>query len=335
MKIPLLSGPLILALAVLTGPCAGAAEAAVPPPGSPAPAIGLKNQQGEPVSTLDLRPRPLALVFGELTNPATRLACADVIDILKDPRFEVGSIVPILLIAQGSLPAPPAGQADEAALPDLILLDPGREAFSAFRVLVVPSIVVIDGAGMVVHALPAYQRRSRDILTEALLVAAGKKTMEEFSRSLPPAAPGPAHEVLRADRLTHLAGELVRHELYDMAEARYAEALVLAPGHAGATLGLGELMLKRGRPDEAESLFRSVLASQPGSLEASLGMAGVQLARGGDELAAAEATLRSVLDRDPSAARARYMLGLIHQRRGDHTAAALEFRAAAELLLDL
>ncbi|MCC6678438.1 MAG: tetratricopeptide repeat protein [Phycisphaerales bacterium] len=324
----------IFTLTALAAALMTSAASAVPPRGSTAPAISLQNLRGEKVSSADLAPRPLVLIFGEMNNEGTRLACADVLNILKDPRLEEGAIVPILLVAQDTKSARADGATGPEGFPRVILRDPDREAFGAYHILVIPTIVIVDGAGKVVYAAPAYQQKSRDLITEAVMVAAGKETAEQFNQAVEPAAAGPDHDTVRADRLVHLAAELARHELYEMAEARYSEAISLAPGHAGATIGLGKLMLKRGRLDQAEGLFRAVLAADPGSVDATLGIAEVQVARGGDDLAKAEATIREVVNRSPRNPRARYLLGLVNERQGNYAAAMAEFRIATEVLLD-
>ncbi len=307
---------------------------AAPPEGADAPAIALKDLGGQDVTSASLAPRTLVLIFGELTHDGAKQTCGDVIDVLAEPRLAGANAVPVLIIAQDS----PVNQLKELAaqsrFPAVILHDPKRDAFGAYRVLVVPTVVVVDPKGKVVHSMPGFIPRFKDVLAESVLVASGKQTKDRLEQAIDPKASGASPEVVRADRLTHLGIELTRHGLYDMAEARFSEATKLSPGHVGATLGLGDLMLRQDRLADAEPLFRSVLAAKPDSLEAALGMVGVQVKRGGDDLAKAEASLNGILEKDPKQPRARFLLGQVFERRGDASRAMIEYKKAAELALD-
>jgi tetratricopeptide (TPR) repeat protein len=216
----------------------------------------------------------------------------------------------------------------------LILHDPKRDAFGAYRVLVIPTVVIVDGQGKVVHAMPGFLPRFKEILAEALMVAVGKESQEQFDQSIDPKAQAAGHETVRADRLVHLGSELTRHGLYEMAEARYTEALALSPGHTGAKLGLGDLMLRQDRLSDAEPLFRSLLAANPESLDAALGIASVQVKRGGAEVEKALTSVRALVEKNPNQPKARYLLGQIYERQGDCTKAAAEYKRAVELMLD-
>jgi len=323
---------LLLCLLTLARPLSAAT--ASPPRGSVAPAINLPDLSGQIVSTAKLAPRSLVLIFGDLNHDGAKRACADVLDVLAEPRLAGVAAVPILIVAQDLPAAQLKEQAAQGRFPAIILNDPRRDAFGAYRVLVIPTVVIVDGQGKVVHSLPAFLQNSREVLAQALLMAAGKETAEQFERAIEPNAAEVPHEQVRADRLVHLAVELTRHGLYDMAEGRYKEATELAPGHVGATLGLGDLMLRQNRLDDAEALFRSVLAAHADSADAALGLASVQTRRGGDDLAKAEASLKAILAKEPGQPRARYLMGQILERRGDCPGALAEYRKAAELLME-
>ena len=319
------------ALALLLVP---ASIAAAPPAGSDAPPISLDDLSGKPVATAALAPRTLVLIFGELGHEGVKQACGDVLDVLSDPKVAGSGVVPVLVIAQDAPPAQLRDQASQGRFPAVILHDPKRDAFGAYRILVVPTVVVVDGKGKVVHSMPGFLQRFKEILTESILLAAGKESKEQFDQTIDPKAQSDAHESVRADRLAHLGAELTRHGLYDMAEARYTEATTLVPGHVGATLGLGDLMLRQGRLAEAEPLFRSALASDPKSPEAALGVAAVQIRRGGEDVAKAEGALKAILEKDPAQPRAWFLMGQVHERRGDPAGAMSDYRKAAELALE-
>jgi hypothetical protein len=329
-----LSGPLTRALCLLVCLLGAGHAPASPPRGSVAPPITLKDLNGQTVSTEKLAPRALVLIFGQISHEGVQQACADVLDSLSDPRLAGDVVVPILIVSQDAPPAQLKDEAVQGRYPAIILQDPKREAFGAYHVLVIPTIVVVDDKSKVVYSLPAYLQKSRTLLTESILTATGKESPEQFELSLDPKAPVETHESIRAERLVHLGHELTRHGLYEMAEARFTEATALVPGHTGAMLGLGDLMLRQDRLAEAEPLFRSVLAAHPDSQDAVLGMASVQLQHGGDDVVRAQESVQSLIDKDPQQPRARYLMGLIQERRGDTAAAAAAFKKAAELLMD-
>jgi Tetratricopeptide repeat len=326
--------PLIaMAIIVLGAFTPTAPTSFMPPRGSVAPVVNLRSMTGEMVSTAALAPRPLILIFGEPDHERTQEACTAVLDGLGDPRFEGATIIPILILAQDAPKTPPIGPAAQARIPAVVLNDPKRESFEAYHVIAVPSCVVIDGRGVIVHCLPGFLNNAKSAVVEASLHAVGKQSIEQLDRALDPSAGKASAEQARADRLVHLGVELIRHHLYDLAEARLTEANTLVQGHVGAALALGELWLRRDRLDDAERAFRSALASHPESHEAILGLVAVRIDRG-KELAQAEADVQRLLKQSPNHPKARYLLGRLLEARGDPAAAASEYRKAAELLID-
>ncbi len=313
---------------------ASLAGAGAPPRGSEAPPIVLHDLEGTEVRTRDLAPRALVLLFGEFGHETVERSAAEVLDAVADPRVEHGSVVPLMIVAQDADVAMLKDAASRARYPAIILHDPRREAFGAYRVLVLPTVVVVDGRGTVVHSLPGFLPRFREVLALAIQVATGKAEMAQLDRAIDPGtAPAPSPESVRATRLTRLGSELVRHGLYDMAEARFAEAIAIAPDHVEARLGLGELLLQRDRAADAEPLFRSILTTHPDSVEARLGLAAVHVGGSEEGLGAAETSLREILDRHPDNPRAHYLMGRTQERLGRPDEALASYRRAAELLL--
>lgn len=327
--------PLTLAVfAALFSLFASPALARVPTRGTDAPKIALDDLGGTRVDTSKLQPRALVLIFGEIGQDSTAAACADVLTTLADPRVAADSIVPILITAQSTPAASLREEASKGRYPAIILRDPQRDAFGAYKVLVLPTAVVVDPKGKVVHAVPGHFARFKDTISGAVQAATGKQTLEQFDQSTQAATTPANPEAQRADRLVHLGQELLRHNLDDMAQARFAEALALMPTNTDAKLGLASLALKRDTLPEAESLFRSVLSAAPDSIEGTLGLAAVHLKRGGDDLPKGESLVRSLLEKNPKEARARYLLGQFHERKGDFTQAAAEYKKALDTLFD-
>ena len=92
--------------APLVGLCAAAVAAAVfagsvrvPPRGVQAPPIELKDISGISIRTHELLPRPVVLIFGELSHEGVRRACADTLDVLSG--LSSNAAIPILIASQG------------------------------------------------------------------------------------------------------------------------------------------------------------------------------------------------------------------------------------------
>lgn len=310
------------------------ADAGVPPRGSAAPPITLTSLEGEKVSTSQFAGRPLVLVFGELDHGGVQRTCADVLDVLADRRIPADTVVPIMVIAKDQPIDELRDRALEGRFPGLILHDPQREAFGAYRVLVLPSVVVVDAERRVVYAAPGFVPRFRDLLAESLLVATGRETDAQFEKSLALESDEKDPVLLRVERLMRLGDELQRHDLADMAEARYREAIALLPEHIPSRLALARLLVRDHRLDEAETQCREALSRRPDSVDAALVLAEVQISRPGDDLQTPERAIDQILEHDPMNARAQYLKGRIHEKRGEASLAAEAYRAALEILLN-
>lgn len=304
--------------------------------GDDAPQVELTDATGAAISTDSLRGRTVVLIFGELYHGKTVEACVKIHQAIADERLRGEPIRPLLIVSQQMNPDQLHEMArdNEHALPT-ILHDVDREVFATYRVAVLPSVVVIDPEGRVAHVIASMTTDFADRVTDALLLATGKITNEQFeARSHPQVEPGLTGDQARAHRLTMLAGQLSARGLVALAEQKYAESLELDPRQTAAWVGMGTLKLKRGRLSEAEQQFRKALEQDPQSTDAALGLAFVMTRRGGDELPEARKLTRKVIANDPSQPRAHYLLGLIHEQLGDSEAASDSFKRAAELLLD-
>lgn len=319
-------------LALLAAPPRASANRA-PPAGTPAPGVTLLDPAAREVTVPDFAPGTRVLIFGDLDHEGVRRAIDGVLAVTADPRHADDPITTALILHAFD-PELLKREAAIGNLPRIILHDPDRRAFGAYRILVMPTVVVVAPDGTVVHALSGPVKHFNEDLGAALLLAAGRMTDEQFQRLI---APDPANAAVpaatRADRLVNLGHELVRHGLYEMAEARFTEALSFAPDDTRARLGLADVMLHTGRAPEAESAYRAVLADDADSLEAAIGVATAQAMQGGDSLTEAERTADELVARHPSLPQTRFLRGLIYERRGNCPAAMAEFKHAAELAI--
>jgi tetratricopeptide (TPR) repeat protein len=322
-------------LAVATTLLAPPATAS-PPRGSDAPRITLSDADGGRFDSADYKGKTLVLIFGELSHEKLAQACADIDAALADPRLPKDAGTPALVMAHDPGAEGLKNARDSAHLPKLVLADAKREAFGAYHIVVVPEVVVVGPDGKVLYALPSFTPNFKETLTQALLLASGKIDAAQFDEYLahPGAGPAVSGPEAKASRLAHLARELVRRGLPEMAEQRYREAIEASPKCAQAQAGYGELLLSQGKLDEAQARFQTALDLTPGSLDAMLGLDAVLIKRGGEGLNTADTDVRRILAGNSKVARAHYLLGLIHQQRSEQSEAAQCFKTAAELLME-
>lgn|GEM_PF-1471959 len=320
----------VFSLSAVAAPTPASAHA--PPNGSQAAAITLLDVEGREVDTAGLKPRSQVIIFGDLSHEGVRKACADVLDVTA--RHTHAADPPaVLLIVQHESPEQLRKEIAGGHLPELVLRDPDRTAFGAYRVLVMPTVVVVDPAGTVRYSMSGPVQYFQEKLSAALQLAAGKMTEEQFQRAISPDAPSATAGATRADRLTHLGHELVRHGLLELAEARFREAVTIAPDRVEPKLGLAGVLVHTGRLDEADAAYRDVAAAEAGSIDAAIGLATVQAMRGGESLDKADLAASELVARYPSSPRVRFLMGLVYERKGNWQAALGEYKRAAELLL--
>ena len=303
--------------------------------GDKAPVFELADVNGNWVDSSQLLGRTVVVIFGELYHDKTLWACERLAEILKDDRLSGENIDAYVVVAQVASDVELKKNAQVIAAPIRPLHDPARQAFGAYRVAVMPSVIVIDSKGLVVYAQAGVSSRFEDILLDSLLVAEDKLSVEAFDKSLDPIAPKPISEKqVRAQRVGRLGDQLVARGMEDLAMEKYHEAIVLAPNQPSPHLGLAHLLIKRQRLAEAEYQYRAVLAVEPMHIDGQLGLAFVQTLRGGEELIVADQTVRDLIKQRPTNARAYYLLGLIQEKKGDIESACESFKKAAELLME-
>ena len=303
--------------------------------GEAAARISLPTLEGVNVDTTALQGEPIVVIFGELYHDKTIQACREYREIAAHDAFVGKRVMPFLIITQDVPVDLLQDLADDLALDIPVLHDPERQAYEAYRVAVLPSVVVIDAEGQIVHAIAAHTTGFKDQLMDAMLFAVGSIDAEQFAARLAPERTEARQTNLaRAQRLTHMADQLAKQNLIESAIARYAEAIELHPGHVPAEIGLGTLRLRQHRVAEAEPSFRRALAVDPDSVPALLGLAYIQMQRGGEEVHLAEKLAHRAIANAPLNPRAHYLMGRIREQQERMDKAAASYREAAELLLD-
>ncbi len=302
--------------------------------GDEAPPIVLPTADGGELETARLRDRTLVLLFAEASHGRTRLACRQITVALGTPPLSDEPVEWIVILARGGRAEAMIKDIGTPGRPPIIAHDVERIAFGAYEVKVVPTVVVVDRDGKVVHAMAGYSDRFGDVVFDAMLFATGNMSLHRFEETLDPATISSADERRsRAQRSVQFAHQLVRRDLLPMAESRYLEALELDPDSLPARMGLGDLLLRQQRYAEAEGRFREVLAVAPDSHEGRLGLALVYALGEPPRTVEAWKMAEILLRQRPRWARAQYLAGVVHEQRGESDEATACYRRAAELLL--
>ena len=119
---------------------------------------------------------------------------------------------------------------------------------------------------------------------------------------------------------------------YDIAIPLYGRALQAKPDGVEAKLGLGQVYLSIGAPEEAAAVFRDVLAKRTGDAAARRGLATALISTGQTELA--ERQLEAALQADPRDYRALNAMGVVLDMQGRHAAAQDKYRQGIEIAPD-
>ena len=234
----------------------------------------------------------------------------------------------VLLVFSGSEQSGPVITAARALpAPFRVLWDPDRSVYRAMGLIAFPTVCLVDRSDSSIMVLKrGYRISLAQEMADALRVSLGLLSEQELSRRKDPPEElsdedrrrksrlrlagrelkqGRAEdalelfeEVLREqpDELDAVVGRaLALHRLDRDALATLLAAKELAPKDPDLALALADEFLKRGRLDEAEGLVSEALASRP--------------------------------------AKALFLLGALHEERGDWQAAAKAYRESARQLL--
>jgi tetratricopeptide (TPR) repeat protein len=302
--------------------------------GAKAPDFTTRSIDGKLVNTAETRGRILVLLFGEVNQHRSEEAYTQVRDVLSRLGPEIGDVEWIYVLSKHSAVAELDTKYRAGENAPTIVHDSDRGIFGGYGIIAMPAVIVIDAKGRVAHTIASLNPRFDQILRNALRLAAGEISAEQFDRMLEH-PDGGEEDTARdhARRLTRLGRYLYYEGMTESAEEKYTEALDALPGYLPARLALGELLLRTDRVHEAEAVFRSAWGAHPDSTDAALGLAEAWIAQGDEFIAEAERLLQAVEDRGPPSPRWHYLMGTIHERRGKMDLAAQSFKEAATALL--
>ncbi len=305
-----------------------------PKHGDPAPQLTLTTLQNEQLNTAQFTNSIQILQFGQTEHEQTQQTIQYIDNALSDPLLQGVSVKWIYILSKGSQPELALSNAQSHKHKPIIVHDIKREAFGAYGIFALPTVVIIDDQNKIVHFMPGLAPRFQDIVADALLLAADKIDLARFNQTLNPQHVEENHAKVRAHRFIKLARHALKRGMDDLARSQYARALEVDPDNTVAHIGLGYVLLKQNKLDDADQAFKALLKSEPGSKDALLGLASVHIARHGDNIDIAESLVQKVLKTDRHNPRAHYIQGLIFLEKADPQNAAISFKKAALLLLN-
>jgi len=188
----------------------------------------------------------------------------------------------------------------------------GEELYQAMSAILFKAQLMPEAEALMVLAAQSFPE-SRDVhfhLAQLYLVS-GKpmkalEAFEQLSRIKAPAGFDPALDSLQQSVVYQKIGS-IRAELADFEQAvsAYKKALEFTPDNSEARLGLGDVYLREGKPDDALAEYDPVAAASPQSVPAQFRIADANLRRGNYAEAATAAA--KALAIDPKHQRARYI----------------------------
>ncbi len=297
-------------------------------PGDQMPTIAMTSIDGTPVDTSKLSGKPIVIMFGNTSQDRTRRAHSDIQDILKDPRLKDADVQWILLCAGTELPV--AIEARDGEPRPVLIHDQEREVFGMFKVIALPSTIIVDPEGIVSGTTAGYSIRFKERVRTAILAGAGLSNdgdgAEDGGQGV--AAP-PSESDLRAERLVHFGEKLLEQGLTELGKQKLREAVDAAPGSLHPLLVLARVLVGEGEWEEAGELFARAAVVDPDSSEAAFGEVYCGAQTGAVDAARAESLALRLLEGDPESLRGHYLLGVAHEQRGEASEAAREFRLVA------
>lgn len=307
--------------------------------GDPVPVIKLKTLDGKDFDSSKLSGTTLVVLFGDVNMLNTQTVCRRLGTMLTDKdQFGNDKVMLVLILSGHTVIEEARSKIAETPKiwPDIILHDSERMAFENYEVTVLPSTVVIDGEGKVVHAVAGLMPMYYEIIANSVLLSTGKIDDEQFEQRINP----PQHHEItpeegKADRAVKLAGQLIKHNIIEGAIEQYLKAIQLVPEHIEAHLGLANLYMSQGDYDAAQSMYEKALEIKSSLLEAKLGLASISIltSEPGD-LTEVKEYLEQIIAKDKKVARAHYLLGCIYEKRNETEQAAAAYKLAAEILME-
>jgi tetratricopeptide (TPR) repeat protein len=290
----------------------------------------LKDLSNREVSLDLLERKAIVLVFGELYQPNTQKALADLKQVYEDSRFTAEEVGVLVIITEKKKRKAHLKTKEKLKIPFSILLDEDKSVYGQYGVIAIPTTFLIGRAGKVRHVFASYTFEYYDQMNAELTLLTGRITEEQYEGLKEPDTQTD-EQTQKAQRLVSLADRLSERGFLESAEDSYRQAIQLKPDMAKAHAGLGTVYLQQGKLEEAEREFQAALEKDPELTGATKGIARLLIEQGKQE--EAETHLKRLVEQGHAEDDTYFLLGQISEKRGNCSEALSYYKKSSEQLL--
>ncbi|MBW2645495.1 MAG: redoxin domain-containing protein [Deltaproteobacteria bacterium] len=210
-----------------------------------------------------------------------------------------------------------------------VLLDEGHDAYNAFGLFVVPSILVVNGEGLVKTGF-GYSNTIEDKIDTEVLLLLGKISEQEAKAKLTlEITSAKSNQEIKALQHLRLGVRMENMQMLDKAKEEYARAVGLFE-LAEAYIRLGALRLEEGDLEGAEKDINKGLALDPDALDAKIAYARLRVAKGDLEGVVEDLQMLSFMS--PKNHVLHYAIGNGYEAKGEFKNAIKEYKKAYDFL---
>jgi peroxiredoxin len=213
----------------------------------------LKDLSNREVSLDLLERKAIVLVFGELYQPNTQKALADLKQVYEDSRFTAEEVGVLVIITEKKKRKAHLKTKEKLKIPFSILLDEDKSVYGQYGVIAIPTTFLIGRAGKVRHVFASYTFEYYDQMNAELTLLTGRITEEQYEGLKEPDTQTD-EQTQKAQRLVSLADRLSERGFLESAEDSYRQAIQLKPDMAKAHAGL-----EQGKQEEAETHLKRLV----------------------------------------------------------------------------
>lgn len=235
-----------------------------------APQVRVSDLSGTPHDLLAPAAKGQVVIFWQPDHPRARVALCEVAKMAAAQKN-----TPLVAVVSGVYARDEIEQATaNCALKPAVLLDAKREAFSAYHVIALPTVLVLDSEKRVLLRLAGFGSDASSQLQESLDAIHGRKPIH---------AEVPLPEPHGAVGRLEMARRLLKLGMANKAEEILMSLTKELPGYRPAWVTLGYKRVADGQPDQAKDCFDKALTIDGKQMDVAPGLAWVYWQKGDRE----------------------------------------------------
>jgi peroxiredoxin/predicted negative regulator of RcsB-dependent stress response len=299
-------------------------------PGEKIPSVKLKKIDGTSfsLSSATVKGKGLILLFWGADSEGKKKRAMEVMEILDEVGRGHREIGVLAINAQKDTPEVINEVVSRISAEYPVLLDEKHEAYKAFGVFVMPSILVVDGNGKIKTGFGYSNTIGERLETEALVLL-GEISEQNGKKRLMFEVSGKSEQERKAMRYLELGKRMENKGMSRKAKDEYTRAVELFDLPEAHTM-LGLLLLEEGDLEEAEKEIKKGFDADPNSIQGKIAYARLRVAKG--ELEGVVEELQGLSFRSPKNYAVHYALGQAYEAKGDLKDAVREYKKAFEFL---